>query len=383
MVVLVMVALAAAASAVAIPWMPGTRTLHWWIVLPVLAAGTTVSMRRATTAGLHRGGREVVVVPVGQYFFAAALLLDPVWIVALSIGVPSLRPPPRSIGVRCHRLITMLAASATFWALFGHERLQLTGRYGWRLLGAVVAAMLVHSLTETVLVTLAVRFTFGTKASETNIWNVYSWTRDLWELAIGAIGAILAVVQPGLLLLMLPIAALAVEHVRLEREVNANRRDPRTQLFNVRGFDELAAHEVALAASRGSTLTLVLLDLDHLREVNNTYGHRAGDTVIGEVGRRIQLTSRREDVVARIGGEEFVALLPEVNLDAAVAVAERIRAAIGQQPIETHAGPVTVTASLGVAEWDGEEPLTRLFDRADAAMYEAKQAGRNRVAPTA
>ncbi len=381
-VVLAMALLAAATTSAAIPLIPGTRTLHWWLVLPVLGLGTTLSMHRASTAGLHRGSREVRVVPIGQYLFAAGLLLDPVWVVVLAVVVPALRPLPRSIGVRSHRIITMLASSATFWSLVGDQGLRFEDRSGWHLLVALAAAMIVHTLTETVVVTIAVHYTFGAAVRETNIWNPYSFVRDLWEVSIGAIGAVLAVNQPVLTLLVLPIAALAVEHVRLEREASDTRRDARTTLFNVRGFEEVAAHELAHATQGAAALSLVVLDLDNLRHVNNTYGHRAGDAVISVIGRRLQHSARAADVLARVGGDEFVIMLPDANLEAAATIAERARVAIGDHPIDTHAGQVTVTASFGVAQWDGDEPLTTLFDRADTAMYAAKEAGRNKVCTT-
>ena len=126
-------------------------------------------------------------------------------------------------------------------------------------------------------------------------------------------------------------------------------------------------------------MCLLVLDLDHLREVNNVHGHRAGDAVISVVGRRILASSRRDDVVARVGGEEFVALLPDVGIDTGTRVAERMRASVANSPVDTPAGRLMVTLSIGVAEWRAGETVEQLFDRADAAMYVAKQSGRNRV----
>jgi len=378
-VVVVVFLITLVATVVAVHAMPGDRTVRWWVVLPVLWAATTVSMRRATTAGLHRGSSEVVVIPVGQYIFAAAVLLDPIWLLVLAICVPSMRPGLRAIGARCNRLLTMLAGSATFWTLWGDGPIRLLDGRGWRLLWVSAVTMLVHTLVETVLVSISVRFTFGTRLREMNIWNLYSFGRDLWEVSIGALGAILAVTQPALLLLLVPVAELAVEHVRLEREVIVARRDPRTNLFNVRGFDELSSRELAMAAHSSSALSLLVLDLDHLRDINNQHGHRAGDAVISEIGARLQRVARKEDVVARIGGEEFVALLPDVALANAIAIGERIRSDIEATPVETPAGSVPITISIGVAQWDGNETMAHLFDRADTAMYRAKQAGRNQV----
>jgi diguanylate cyclase (GGDEF)-like protein len=354
-------------------------SLAWWVVLPLLWLGATLSARRVTTAGLHRGGKEVLILPVGQYLFAAALLLDPISIGVLAVSLPSLRPPPRSIVVRCNRILTMLASSAAYWLLVGDRHPRIGGDGSWWLVLAILAAMMVHSLAESVLVSLSARFAAGTPARETNIWTPYHALRDFWELAIGAVGAVLALVDPPLVLLMIPVLLLAVEHIRLEGETKQSRVDPRTDLLNVRGFEELAAKEIERATDRGRPLSLLVADLDHLREVNNAHGHRAGDAAISVVGRRILASTRRDDVVARVGGEEFVALLPDVGMDVASKVAERMRASVADSPVEAPSGRLLVTLSIGVAEWRPGETLEQLFDRADAAMYVAKQGGRNRV----
>ncbi|MEY4174366.1 MAG: hypothetical protein RI900_1531 [Actinomycetota bacterium] len=364
---------------VAIALLPSHRPLAWWVVLPLVWLGATLSARRVTTAGLHRGGKEVLILPVGQYLFAAALLLDPISIGVLAVSLPSLRPPPRSIVVRCNRILTMLASSAAYWLLVGDRHPRIGGDGSWWLVLAILAAMMVHSLAESVLVSLSARFAAGTPARETNIWTPYHALRDFWELAIGAVGAVLALVDPPLVLLMIPVLLLAVEHIRLEGETKQSRVDPRTDLLNVRGFEELAAKEIERATDRGRPLSLLVADLDHLREVNNAHGHRAGDAAISVVGRRILASTRRDDVVARVGGEEFVALLPDVGMDVASKVAERMRASVADSPVEAPSGRLLVTLSIGVAEWRPGETLEQLFDRADAAMYVAKQGGRNRV----
>jgi diguanylate cyclase (GGDEF)-like protein len=219
----------------------------------------------------------------------------------------------------------------------------------------------------------------GTPARDTNIWTLYHALRDFWELAIGAVGAVLALVDPPLVLLMIPVVVLAVEHIRLEGETKQSRLDPRTELLNVRGFEELAAKEIERATALDRPMSLLVADLDHLREINNAHGHRAGDAVISVVGRRILSSTRRDDVVARVGGEEFVALLPDVGIDVATRVAERMRSSVADSPVEAPAGRLMATLSIGVAQWRSGETLEELFDRADAAMYVAKQNGRNRV----
>jgi diguanylate cyclase (GGDEF)-like protein len=155
--------------------------------------------------------------------------------------------------------------------------------------------------------------------------------------------------------------------------------DSRTGLLNPRGFEEVANHEWERAERELNRISLVLVDLDLLRDVNNTHGHRAGDAVIAAVGRILSSSSRSSDAVARLGGEEFALLLPDTDLKTATMVGERLREMVAGTRIDTPSGPLAVTVSCGVATRVGTETMEALFDRADTALYDAKNGGRNRV----
>jgi diguanylate cyclase (GGDEF)-like protein len=123
-----------------------------------------------------------------------------------------------------------------------------------------------------------------------------------------------------------------------------------------------------------------MIDLDHFKRINDTLGHLAGDAVLVEIAARMKQVLRQSDHLARFGGEELVALLPDCPTRDATLVAERVRRSIARRPIETAAGAVEVTASIGVAVTaDGREALDSLIARADRALYEAKAAGRDRA----
>ena len=147
------------------------------------------------------------------------------------------------------------------------------------------------------------------------------------------------------------------------------------------------AEELARARRDRTRLVCLMLDVDHFKRVNDTYGHAAGDVVLRELAQRIESQVRASDVAARYGGEEFVILLPNTNVDAAQRLAERIRAEIGGSPIALPCGEsVTITASIGIAEvapTNADRDLKTLGDslvaRADVALYAAKSAGRDRV----
>jgi diguanylate cyclase (GGDEF)-like protein len=123
-----------------------------------------------------------------------------------------------------------------------------------------------------------------------------------------------------------------------------------------------------------------MLDIDHFKQVNDTYGHAVGDQVLRAVARRCRESLRGIDLLGRYGGEEFAALLPEDELAGARRAAERLRQHIANAPVDTERGLLNITISLGAAAVsEGCPDLTALLDRADAAMYAAKKAGRNRV----
>jgi len=139
--------------------------------------------------------------------------------------------------------------------------------------------------------------------------------------------------------------------------------------------------EINRSQREGLSLGILIGDLDHFKAVNDTHGHLAGDSVLQEVTRRIQAAIRLYDAVGRYGGEEFLILLPGCDAAATMDKAEQLRNAIVQRPIETPAGLLRVTISLGAvstANWP-LDTASQILHMADAALYHAKQEGRNRV----
>jgi diguanylate cyclase (GGDEF)-like protein len=156
--------------------------------------------------------------------------------------------------------------------------------------------------------------------------------------------------------------------------------DSLTGLYNRRHFFELAEHELQRARRYRRSLSAIMLDIDHFKQVNDTYGHAVGDHVLKEVADSCRQAMRKEEVLGRYGGEEFVIMMPESNLVATCQVAERLRQSIAQKTIDTEVGPVMVTVSLGVITLDDEcSTLETLLAGADQALYWAKRSGRNRV----
>lgn len=170
----------------------------------------------------------------------------------------------------------------------------------------------------------------------------------------------------------------AIETARLGRLAVT---DDLTRAFNVRYLGSRMTEEVGRARRYGDGFTVLMLDLDHFKRVNDTYGHSAGDEVLRGFTDRVRGEVREPDVLIRRGGEEFVLLMPSTKPEEAAKVAERIRASVAATPIATPAhGGIPLTVSIGVATWrPGEDPKA-VEARADAALYRAKEAGRDRVA---
>jgi two-component system cell cycle response regulator len=158
--------------------------------------------------------------------------------------------------------------------------------------------------------------------------------------------------------------------------------DPLTGLYNRRHMDNQLAVQVTNAASRGKAVAVLALDVDFFKPINDTHGHDVGDRVLQELATRLKAQVRAIDLCCRMGGEEFVVILPETDLQVGFTVAERLRRAIANKPFNAGAkqGPLAITVSIGVA---GFESLTdtpqAILKRADDALYEAKRSGRNRV----
>jgi diguanylate cyclase (GGDEF)-like protein len=126
-------------------------------------------------------------------------------------------------------------------------------------------------------------------------------------------------------------------------------------------------------------MALILMDIDHFKQVNDEHGHLAGDEVLQELSRRIQLITRADEVFARFGGEEFALLICDGNMREAVQLAERCHSLIGSSPFETSAGTIVTTISGGVAEYDLESPVSEFVKLADQMLYQAKKSGRNQI----
>ena len=177
-----------------------------------------------------------------------------------------------------------------------------------------------------------------------------------------------------------------LQNLALEQEIEKHKRDslelqllatidPLTGCFNRRYWFDLAFREMERALRSRTPLSIIMADLDYFKEVNDTRGHLVGDIVLQSVANVLQNMCRTEDIVARFGGEEFIMILSNCNLENALQKAESIRKAIENCNPEG----LTVTSSIGAAQLEDDDKFETLFDKADKAVYEAKETGRNKV----
>lgn len=174
--------------------------------------------------------------------------------------------------------------------------------------------------------------------------------------------------------------AVALENARIYQEAQTQAiTDALTGIHNRRGVFQIGEFEFQRARRINRPFSLLLLDIDHFKQVNDQYGHSVGDQILIQLANRCLKNSRATDLLGRYGGEEFIILLPETNSEAAKVIAERMRLSIMTTPFHTDAGPLQITSSIGIAEAHEIDSLQNLIDKADAALYKAKRTGRNRA----
>jgi diguanylate cyclase (GGDEF)-like protein len=247
---------------------------------------------------------------------------------------------------------------------------------------AVALAALLYTLCNHVLIGMALVLARGVSLRESGILDPENLLTDLVLLCLGYTVAVLWTLNPWLIApalapLLLIYRALTIPLLKQEAQT-----DVKTSLLNARYFTKLFEAELERARRFDRPLALIVADLDLLRNINNTYGHLAGDVVLSGIGQNIRASIRDYDIAARFGGEEFVIALPETGPREAYEVAERLRQTVeaASFAVATSPTPIRATMSLGVACFPGDATTQKsLIHAADVAVYQAKVDGRNRV----
>lgn len=201
---------------------------------------------------------------------------------------------------------------------------------------------------------------------------------SLAELVVDVIGDIVRANQNLQSKLETAESRLEEQAAEIEAHISRSLTDPLTGLPNRREFDDRMEERMSAWNRRREAFSLVLLDVDHFKRLNDEHGHLVGDQVLAAIGRALRCAVRREDAVARYGGEEFAILLPSSALEQAVHVVEKVRGAVAAAVVHHHGGRIAITVSAGLATIAVNERAESLIERADSAMYAAKAAGRDR-----
>jgi diguanylate cyclase (GGDEF)-like protein len=315
-----------------------------------------------------------VVLPPGLAALLAAVVMWHLW----------MRSWRHVDGVRLHRIIYSTAAVGLTCVIVSMTLRAWHDEITPNLVLLLAAAIVLYRVLNRLLILLAVALDSGLPSLSGICGTASANALEFSTLILGAATAVLLVQVPPLAVMVLPAVFLLQHRALLKQLVEAATIDTKTELLNAGAWRQLAQRELGRAERQRSATAVLVVDMDHFKRLNDTYGHLAGDDALKLVGEALSAELRGYDAVGRFGGEEFVALLPAVGASTAAGVAERIRARIEalRVTVELRQGGVEtiqVTASIGVAVAVGGVALDDLLGAADEALYAAKGSGRNVV----
>lgn len=345
-------------SIAGLAWASGYLLGHLLLTIPVPVPGWLAGALANTLIGLGHG---FILIGVQRY------LGQPVWI-------------------RTVLVISLIMFVSTFMVpdLRDTLRYRIIMHSGWYVLIDVWAGWMLwriqrpgmrqfHRTTAIVLFSFAAFLTLRLGYAIVSPALTTSFVQDPFQIV-----AFLAAMIFGFCITM-AMAVMLFREKQLELELQA-RRDPLTGMNNRLSLQEFAGIQMATALRDDAPLAVILFDLDHFKLINDQHGHQAGDQALKAVADCVQSVMRGSDTAFRVGGEEFLVLLPGASASHAAAVAERFRAALAQTEIALEQATLHLTASFGVVEWKpGRESWDELVRRADQALYQAKHGGRDQV----
>jgi diguanylate cyclase (GGDEF)-like protein/putative nucleotidyltransferase with HDIG domain len=373
------VVVAAATAAATLPFMSRLQNTHHWGAFFVLGSAAAVAQLFVVRTPRDQAYHTAIV-----FLIAGAFLLPPE-LVAL-MGIVQHLPEWLKMRYRWYlqtfNICNYVLGSMAVWFLAHHILSWNIGEQSDRIaVAGLVCCFVFVAINHTVLA-LMLHFARGHTLRETGLFDSEHIATDLVLAALGVATYSFWLSNPWLI--PFAVAPLVVVHRSLAvPQLQAEARvDPKTGLFNARHFAAMLAEEIGRAQRFERPLSLIMADLDLLRDINNSYGHLAGDAVLKGIAEVFRAQLRHYDIPARFGGEEFSILLPETPPEQATEIAERIRRAVAQRAfdVETSSEPIRATVSIGVAGYpkDGTD-ANELIHQADLAVYRAKLQGRNRV----
>lgn len=366
-----------------------------WLRFAILTAGATVHIqttRRQEERRRNRGGLLIdltatwvvpaaIILPIPLALLVVALVRVQRWFIAR-------RPAHNFLYSTVAHMFSAAVAHQTFLALGPVDWGTITPGSSIIQFGYLALAGLAYEVPQMILIGGAIALSAPGEASlGKSLGSKADNVLEAITIGLGAVTAVLLVVLPPAVAIMAVVTVVFNRLAELDQLQDDVRTDPKTQVFNMRGWTESAERALARAVkSAESNLAVLMIDLDHFKWINDTYGHPAGDDVLRNLAQLLNEVTRPTDVVGRFGGEEFLVLLPETDQAGAAGTGERIRSAVASLRIATtnKRGETTTilhrTASIGVAVYpEHGTSLESLMQAADAAVYEAKEGGRNQV----
>lgn len=316
------------------------------------------------------------------FFFTAALLLRPAYVVIIVVVahlVELLRVRYRWY-IQAFNVANFVLCSIVAGAIFGIGVRGGEVPVDRAVLYAVLAGLAFVALNH-LMTALVIMWARKVPISRGGTMDWDNLGTDLALMSVGGLGALLWLSDPWLIPLCVGPLFLIYRSLLVPTLKEEARTDPKTELANMKHWNQVAAAEIERARRFRRPLSVVLADLDLLRDINNKNGHLVGDQVIRRVADVMRSALREYDLPARFGGDEFAILMPETTIAEAMAVAERIRRGVASIELKTSAGSIApATVSIGVALFPAHGgSASELLGAADRAVYQAKALGRNRV----
>ena len=364
-------AVVAAAATSTVPY----HHVRWTVFVAVLAGGAL-----AQVFATHTAGNQVFHTGIA-FSVAAALTLPPQLVVAVCVlqHLPEWlrrRYPWFIQGFNIANVVLSGLAAWSVRAAFAHDGVHVTSAATTTGVAAASAAALTFVLVNHALLARMLRLARGHDVSTSGLFTLDSLIQDGVLAAVGVgVGFVFLHSWALAVVVALPLVliqrALALPSLRQQALT-----DHKTGLLNSRGIDQPACAEFARSRRLGRPLSVLLCDVDDLRGINNRLGHLEGDAALVVVAAAFRAELRTYDLCARFGGDEFLVVLPETDEEEAVAVAERVQAWLGENPLPTSEGKLAVGISIGVGSLhEGDAEIGTMLARADAAMYAEKRVG--------
>jgi diguanylate cyclase (GGDEF)-like protein len=364
---------------------------HDWVIFGILALASILHMQAVRGIELTREsnlGNAPYVDLKSVWTFAGLLLLPPALAMAL-ILITAVNLRLRMARLRTFRWMyttatVMLATQAAMAVLYAALP---AGTYpglpnSLRGVSVIILAAAIRWFVNFALVVAIILLSAPKTPAQDALGSFSSGLVEVAALSLGGVTALVVTHDPWYLALILPLLLVLHRTLLLRQYEVAARTDTKTGLANATHWSQVARSELSRAERDNAAVGVLMLDLDHFKRINDTYGHLTGDAVLKAVADALRKQCREYDLVGRFGGEEFMILLPGIQRNELMGVAERFRTCIGGLIVMSPdtEEPVTVTASAGavVYPYTGSD-LDELLLAADAALYQAKESGRNRT----